>query len=116
MMQNDRSFYSATNLAALNLSHQANKKWRFSTYGIFSAVNNQLKTQSQRNYVGIDAENSELTASVLDQKLGSGLLKFEAAYTPNSSVHIGYEAFAKASECLIDISIFCPLQLHKHGV
>ena len=98
MMQNDRAYHTSTALGALNISHQPNKKWNLSAYGIFSAVNNQLKTQSQRNYVGIQNERTELTESVLDQKLGSGLMKFEATYRPSSALHIGYQAFAKVSD------------------
>ena len=97
MMQNDKSYYSETSLAALNITHQVNKKLSISAYGLFSGVNNQLKTRSLRNYLGTQGNRTELSESELNQNLGSGLLKFEAKYKPSSALQMSYQAFAKVS-------------------
>lgn len=97
MMQNDRAFETTSALAALNITHTPNKKWSLSSYGIFSGVDNQLKTRSLRNYVGTQTERNEVTESNLNQTLGSGMLKIEATYKPNPQLFISYQGFAKTS-------------------
>lgn len=97
MMQNDRAFETTSALAALNITHNPNKKWSLSTYGIFSGVDNLLKTRSLRNYVGTQTERNEVTESDLNQTLGSGMLKFEATYKPSPQLFMSYQGFVKTS-------------------
>ena len=97
MMQNDGAFETTSALAALNITHNPNKKWSLSSYGILSGLDNQLKTRSFRNYVGAEAERNEVTESDLNQTLGSGMLKFEATYKPSPQLFLSYQGFVKAS-------------------
>jgi len=98
MMQNKRAYNINTQFAALNITHSPNKKWNFSAYGIYSGVQTEMNSRSFRNYVSTNNDRTELTESALNQKIGSGLFKLEAKYTPSATTHLAYESFIKFSD------------------
>ena len=97
LMQNNRARYVDSKMGALNFNYQPNKKWRVSGYGIGTSTMLNVESFSQRTYLRDSGDAQERTTSNLDQINGSLLSKLSATYTPTNNLHVGYEAFLKAS-------------------
>ena len=97
MMQNDMSLQSTSSLAAFNINHNPNKKWKLSGFGIVNGLNTKIQSQSVRNYVRNTGEQTEINDSKVDQNLKSTLVKLAAKYKPSATLQMGYEVFIKAS-------------------
>lgn len=97
-MQNNRARNIETKLGALNLSYNPNKKWSFSGFGIATGVNTDMNSISRRTYIRQEGNNQEVLTSDIRQENVSGLGKIDITYTPDNSLHLGYEAFVKTSD------------------
>jgi hypothetical protein len=97
LMENNRAFNINSSLAAMNITHNPNKKWSISGYGIASGIDARLKSSSFRNYIRAQSQTNELTESELDQNLFSGLAKIDVTYKPSRKLFLGYQSFLKKS-------------------
>lgn len=97
LLQNNSARNIETKLAALNFNHTPSKKWKFSGFGIFSDVETDISSQTNRTYIRETGDNQELLNAGTLQKNTSSLLKLSSKYTPNANWHLTYDGFLKGA-------------------
>ncbi len=97
LLQNNRAQNIETQLAALNFNHTPNKKWKFSGFGIFSDVDTDISSVTNRTYIRETGDNQELLGTSTLQKNTSSLLKLSSKFTPNSAWYLTYDGFLKGA-------------------
>ncbi|NKI30524.1 carboxypeptidase-like regulatory domain-containing protein [Croceivirga thetidis] len=98
LLQNNRAQNIETQLMALNFNHMPNKKWKFSGFGIFSDVDTDLASVSNRTYIREEGDNQETLNSNTLQTTTSTLLKLSSTYTPNTQWYLTYDGFVKGAQ------------------
>ncbi len=96
MMQNDKANEIETKFLAGNFSLEVSDTWDLSGFAILSDNKTNMVTNSIRNYVISNAQ--ETTKSINDQRTQLGMLKLSSVYKPNSSFQIDYDALYKTSK------------------
>jgi len=96
MMQNDKANEIETNFIAGNFSWKASDTWDLSGFAILSDNKINMVTNSIRNYVISNAQ--ETTESINDQRTQLGMLKLSSVYKPNASFQLDYDALYKTSK------------------
>ncbi|MEX0289926.1 MAG: carboxypeptidase regulatory-like domain-containing protein [Flavobacteriaceae bacterium] len=97
LLQNNRARNIDSRLAALNISHKPNNKLSFGGFGIFSEIDTDLSSLSNRTYIRETGNNEEILVSSTLQKNTAGLAKLSSTFTPNSKWYVNYDAFIKGS-------------------
>ncbi len=96
MMQNDKANEIETKFLAGNFSWKASNKWDLSGFAILSDNKTNMVTNSIRNYVISNAQ--ETTKSINDQRTQLGMLKLSSVYKPNANFQLDYDALYKTSK------------------
>ena len=97
LLQNNRAQNIETQLAALNFNHTPNKKWKLSGFGIFSDVDTDISSLTNRTYIREMGDNQELLSANTLQRNTSSLLKLSSKFTPNADWHLTYIGFLKGA-------------------
>ncbi len=83
---------------AVNFNTSPTSSLRLSGFAIGSKVNNTLGSISQRSYILQTGDNQEILTSATNTRSTAGLFKFDARYTPNPSLQIGFNTMARLSD------------------
>ena len=94
--QNNRAKEIETKFFAGNFSWEASDAWDLSGFAIFSDNKTNIVTNSIRNYVVSNAQ--ETTNSISDQRTQLGMLKLSSVYKPNADFQLDYDALFKMSK------------------
>ncbi|NQZ43855.1 MAG: TonB-dependent receptor [Flavobacteriaceae bacterium] len=95
LLQNNRARNIETQLAALNFNHSPNKKWKLSGFGIFSDIDTDISSVSNRTYIRESGDNQETLATGTLQKNTATLLKLSSTFAPNARWYFDYDGFLK---------------------
>lgn len=96
MIQGNRAEEITSRFGAANFSYNPNKKWSVSGFAIGNQTQTIASNTNFRTYLRQDtlANTEELTTNNI-QNSTSGLFKLSTTYTPNTAIHIGYDALYK---------------------
>lgn len=83
---------------AFNYNTSPSPSWRLSGFAIGSKANNTLGSISQRSYVLQTGDNQEILTSTTNTQSNAGLFKFDARFTPNPSLQLGFTTMARISD------------------
>ena len=97
----DRNVEITSNFGALSLNFNPSKAWSINGFAIVNQSDIISKSQSLNNYVGQDSLISQELVNTDGTDDNLALLgKITAKYTPNSKLHIAYDAFGKYTQTL----------------
>lgn len=96
MTQNNKAKEIESKFFAGNFSWEASDALDISGFAILSDNKTDIVTNSLRNYVVSDAQ--ETTNNISDQRTQLGMLKMSAVYKPNVNFQLDYDALYKTSK------------------
>ncbi len=96
MMQNNKANEIETKFFAGNFSWEASEALDLSGFAILSDNKTNFVSNSIRNYVISDAQ--ETTSNISDQRTQLGMLKLSGVYKPNTNFQLDYDALYKTSK------------------
>jgi len=96
MMQNNKANEIETKFFAGNFSWEASDAWDLSGFAILSDNKTNFVSNSIRNYVVSEAQ--ETTSNISDQRTQLGMLKLSSVYKPNTDFQLDYDALYKTSK------------------
>ncbi|MGH2667114.1 carboxypeptidase-like regulatory domain-containing protein [Flavobacterium sp.] len=109
-MRNDRAAAIDTKFGAANFSYNPSKAWTISGFGIFSANETDLETNSKTVRTdklpdGTSVTIAENSQNISNQKNNLGLFKLSSSYVPSEKVHFDYDGLLKISDQNEDSSV-----------
>ncbi len=106
-MRNDRAASIESKFGAANFSYNPSKAWTLSGFGIFSANETQIQTNSKTT--GLPDGQNENRQDISLQKTNLGLFKLSSSYVPSEKAHFDYDALLKLSNQNENNSVFSSL-------
>lgn len=97
-LSNQEFFENQNRFGALSISKSIGDNFNLSSYGIWSVMINETKTQSLNDYIISDDNFIEYRENIgsLDNEFGIGKLKLK--FEPNNTANVTFTSYFKASE------------------
>lgn len=102
-MRNDRAAAIDTKFGAANFSYNPSKALTISGFGIFSANETDLETNSKTTRTDKSSDGNTVVITenkqeISNQKNNLGLFKLSSSYVPSEKVHFDYDGLLKISD------------------
>ncbi|TGD57440.1 TonB-dependent receptor [Flavobacterium humi] len=102
-MRNDRAAAIDAKFGAANFSYNPSKAWAISGFGIFSANETDLETNSRtvrtdKPQGGNPVVTTEDVRNLSKQQNNLGMFKLSSSYVPSEKVHFDYDGLLKISD------------------
>ncbi len=103
-LRNNRAKEIDTKFGAANFSYNPSKAWTISGFGIFSANETEIETNTKTT--GLPDNKEEDKQDISTQQNSLGMFKLSSSYVPSTKAHFDYDGLFKLSDQKENTSIF----------